>query len=145
MTKSAMNNYHNSFTLCWFVKAQFLCELKCVLTVTMLTTVTLMRTKYPNLCYGFGTAWGWVINDRILIFGWTIPLTLSGITSYAQKPLAHVDTSSFQGHVDCGICHWKLQNMIWHVVTPPVVAGTCRCLSEHNVDGNIHTWRQNNI
>ncbi len=23
--------------------------------------------------YGFGTTWGWVINDRILIFGWTIP------------------------------------------------------------------------
>ncbi len=23
---------------------------------------------------GFGTTWGWVINDRIFIFGWTIPL-----------------------------------------------------------------------
>ncbi len=38
--------------------------------------------KYLNLCsederrsYGFGTTSGWVINDRILIFGWTIPLT----------------------------------------------------------------------
>ncbi len=37
--------------------------------------------KYLNLCskdeqrsYGFGTTWGWVINDRICIFGWTIPL-----------------------------------------------------------------------
>ncbi len=37
--------------------------------------------KYHNLCsederrsYGFGTTWGWVINDRILIIGWTIPL-----------------------------------------------------------------------
>ncbi len=35
-----------------------------------------------NLCsederrsYGFGKTWGWVINDRIFIFGWTIPLT----------------------------------------------------------------------
>ncbi len=27
-----------------------------------------------NLCYGFGTTWGWVINDRIFIFEWTIPL-----------------------------------------------------------------------
>ncbi len=40
--------------------------------------------KYLNLCsedeqrsYGFGTTWGWVINDRIFIFGWTIPLTSS--------------------------------------------------------------------
>ncbi len=37
--------------------------------------------KYLNLCsederrsYGFGTTWGWIINDRILIFGWTNPL-----------------------------------------------------------------------
>ncbi len=37
--------------------------------------------KYLNLCskderrsYGFGSTWGWVINDRIFIFGWTIPL-----------------------------------------------------------------------
>ncbi len=38
--------------------------------------------KYLNLCsedeqrsYGFGTRWGWVIYDKIFIFGWTIPLT----------------------------------------------------------------------
>ncbi len=38
--------------------------------------------KYPHLCseddwrsYGFGTTWGWVINDRTFIFGWTKPLT----------------------------------------------------------------------
>ncbi len=37
--------------------------------------------KYLNLCsedkqrsYKFGTTWGWVINDRIFIFGWTIPV-----------------------------------------------------------------------
>ncbi len=37
--------------------------------------------KYLNLCSvdeqrsnGFGTTWGWVINDRIFIFGSTIPL-----------------------------------------------------------------------
>jgi len=37
--------------------------------------------KYLNLCsederrsYGFGTTWGWVINDRNFIFGWTNPL-----------------------------------------------------------------------
>ncbi len=39
--------------------------------------------KYPHLwseddrrSYGFGTTWGWVINERILIFGCTIPLNL---------------------------------------------------------------------
>ncbi len=39
--------------------------------------------KYLNLCsederrcYGFGTTWGWVINDRISISGWTIPLKI---------------------------------------------------------------------
>ncbi len=26
-----------------------------------------------RMSYGFGTTWGWVINDRIFIFGWTIP------------------------------------------------------------------------
>ncbi len=38
--------------------------------------------KYLNLCsedermsYGFWTTWGWVINYRIFIFGWTIPLS----------------------------------------------------------------------
>ncbi len=37
--------------------------------------------KYLNLCsederrsYGFGTTWGWVIDDIIVIFGWTNPL-----------------------------------------------------------------------
>ncbi len=39
-------------------------------------------SKYLNLCsedelrsYMFETIWGWVINDRIFIFGWTIALT----------------------------------------------------------------------
>ncbi len=31
--------------------------------------------KYLN--YRFGTTWGWVINDRIFIFGWVIPLNNS--------------------------------------------------------------------
>ncbi len=40
--------------------------------------------KHLNLCsederrsYGFGTTWGRVINDRIFIFGWAIPLIIS--------------------------------------------------------------------
>ncbi len=41
--------------------------------------------KYLNLCsederrsYGFGTTWGWVINDRFFILGWTNPLRFRG-------------------------------------------------------------------
>ncbi len=47
-----------------------------------------IHQKYLNLCsedgqrsYGSGTTWGWVINDRIFIFGWTIPLILGVYTS----------------------------------------------------------------
>ncbi len=31
-------------------------------------------SKDEQRSYGFGTAWGWVINDRIFIFGWANPL-----------------------------------------------------------------------
>ncbi len=41
-------------------------------------------SEYLPLCsaeqrhsYKFGTTWEWVNDDRILIFGWTIPLTLT--------------------------------------------------------------------
>ncbi len=40
-----------------------------------------LSSKYLPLCsaeqrnsYRFGTTWGWVNDDRIFIFGWTIPL-----------------------------------------------------------------------
>ncbi len=43
--------------------------------------------KYLNMCsederrsYGFGMTWGWVVNDIIYIFGWTIPLMLYCVT-----------------------------------------------------------------
>ncbi len=35
------------------------------------------------MSYGFGTTWGWVINDRIFIFGLTIPLNL-GCTHFCN-------------------------------------------------------------
>ncbi len=40
-----------------------------------------LSSKYLPLCseqthsYRFGSTWGWVNDDRIFIFGWTIPLT----------------------------------------------------------------------
>ncbi len=43
-----------------------------------------VHQKYLNLCsederrsYVFGTTWGWVTNDWIFIFGWTVPLRSS--------------------------------------------------------------------
>ncbi len=42
-----------------------------------------LSSKYVPLCsaeqrnsYRIGTTWGWVNDDRIFIFGWTIPLSL---------------------------------------------------------------------
>ncbi len=48
---------------------------------------------YLNLCsenerrsYGLGTTWVWVINDRIFIFGWTIPLMhITGLISACKQ------------------------------------------------------------
>ncbi len=51
--------------------------------------------KYLNVCskderrsYGFGTTWVWVINDRIFIFGWTIPL----IPNIHNKTIIHIQS-----------------------------------------------------
>ncbi len=48
--------------------------------------------KYLNLCsedkrrsYRFETTWGWVITDRIFIFGWTNPLTTTLLRINKQK------------------------------------------------------------
>ncbi len=42
-----------------------------------------LSSEYLPLCsaeqrnsYRFGTTWGWVNNDRIFIFGWTVPLNV---------------------------------------------------------------------
>ncbi len=48
-------------------------------------------SEYLPLCsaeqrhsYRFGTTWGWVNDDRIFIFGWTIPLRLKVYRTYWQ-------------------------------------------------------------
>ncbi len=65
-------------------------------------------SKYIYLCsedermsYRFGTTWGWVINDRICIFGWTIPLnTLCWIFQFGS-----VESHSYHG---CRyLCKWQ--------------------------------------
>ncbi len=37
-------------------------------------------------CYGFGTTWGWVINDRIFILGWSIPLKQGFPNTFPEPP-----------------------------------------------------------
>ncbi len=49
-----------------------------------------IHQKYLNLysedeqSYEFGSKWGWVINDRIYFFGWTIPLIYEIVQSTAH-------------------------------------------------------------
>ncbi len=71
-----------------------------------------IHQKYFNLCsederrsYGSGTTWGWVINDRIFIFGWTIPLILGCL---------HV-LSSFRQAV-CRVWSSTLPELIPHLI-----------------------------
>ncbi len=58
-----------------------------------------LSSKYLPLCsaeqrhsYRFGTTWGWVNDDSIFIFGWTIPLSIKYQHSYVAcwgKVLLH--------------------------------------------------------
>ncbi len=56
--------------------------------------------KYLNFCsedewrsYGFGTTWGGVINDRVFIFGWTIPLTKVALLKTFPRVSSAVESS----------------------------------------------------
>ncbi len=40
----------------------------------ILSKISYLCSEDERRSYRFGTTWGWVINDRIFIFGWTIPL-----------------------------------------------------------------------
>ncbi len=62
--------------------------------------------KYLNLCskdeqrsYGFGTTWGRVINHRIVIFWWTIPL---------NKPFIHNNNII----IICGVVLWCVFSLL---------------------------------
>ncbi len=55
-----------------------------------------LSSKYLPLCsaeqrnsYKFGTTWGWVNDDRILIFGWTVPLSTRAITFTCESINLH--------------------------------------------------------
>ncbi len=60
-----------------------LCSCALTVVIPLLSMEGQRAQKYLNLCsedvrrsYGFGTTWGWAINDSIFIFGWTIPLKI---------------------------------------------------------------------
>ncbi len=65
----------------WYFSGPWSCKDPCCLWEGL--RALRFKQKYLNLCsederrsYGFGTTRGWVINDRIFIFGWTIPLRI---------------------------------------------------------------------
>ncbi len=63
----------------WYFSGRWSCKDPCCLWEGQ--RALRFKQKYLHLCsderrsYGFGMTWGWVINDRIFIFGWTIPLS----------------------------------------------------------------------
>ncbi len=74
-----------------------------------------IHQKYLNLCsederrsYRFGTTWGWVINDRIFIFGRTIPLNMVSTVTNTRFMLVALEVfytrrikAKFQIHLSC--------------------------------------------
>ncbi len=68
--------------------------------------------QYLNLCsederrsYRFGTTWGWVINDRIFIFGWTINPHVCSLYAKPQTPgIPNICARSWACAVSCQFC-----------------------------------------
>ncbi len=74
-----------------------------------------LSSKYLPLCsaeqthsYRSGNTWGWVNDDRIFIFGWTIPL----ITHYFILILIELDPGLFWKKV-VAVVIWLLHYCIW--------------------------------
>ncbi len=89
--------------------------------------------KYLNLCsedelrsYRFGRTWGWVINDRIFIFGWTIPLT------FKIRKSKEVATDHFFPY--CDILY------IFFYIYKKRCAGTCFISIGCGLDGGISEY-----
>ncbi len=62
---------------------------------TLFTYVTIhlnlnVFRRWTNVFFRFGTTWGWVINDTIFIFGWTIPLNLLSLHTHTQSHMGCV-------------------------------------------------------
>ncbi len=99
---------------------------------------------YLNLCsedeqrtYGFGTTWGWVIDDRIFILGWTNVSESSRTFLFSLSVfLKHVISSPAMQRNKEGMCF----ESDWHVIanekqlfpSPPLCLSECssHCRSE---------------
>ncbi len=94
--------------------------------------------KYLNLCsedeqrtYGFGTTWGWIIDDRIFILGWTNVSESSRTFLFSLSVfLKHVISSPAMQRNKEGMCF----ESDWHVIanekqlfpSPPCVSRSAR-------------------
>ncbi len=94
--------------------------------------------KHLNLCYGderrsymFGRTWGWVNNDWILIFGWTIPLksqSMSVKLNFSNDPW---ETSPV----------WLGLNLLMYFVgVPQVISRSCLLLTDEYFPSWFKTW-----
>ncbi len=84
-----------------------------------------IHQKYLNLCskdeqrtYGFGTTWGWVINDNFSIFGWTILLRIDLFLSNTQFAACY--ETLIDGLGSCGLL-WCFLSAVWTLIlTAPI-------------------------
>ncbi len=63
----------------YYLSGPLTCQLCCCLFrkrkhLDFIKNILICVLKMNEGLYGFGTRWRWVINDRVFIFGWTIPL-----------------------------------------------------------------------
>ncbi len=58
----------------FIIISHYFCFL-CVKVFSWLCNIMVKTAPKMNEFCGFGMTWGWVINDRIFIFGWIIPLS----------------------------------------------------------------------
>ncbi len=81
----ASKNYSWTIDVTWTILSMFLVPFWTLNMIGPFLSMEGLRAlgihqKYLTLCsderrsFGFGTTWGWAINDRIFIFGWTNPL-----------------------------------------------------------------------
>ncbi len=85
----ASKNYGWTTDVTWTIlQMSLLCFWTLIVLITLLSMegqkALKFHQKYLNLCsedeqrfYRFGMTWAWAINDIIVIFGWTDPLSLS--------------------------------------------------------------------
>ncbi len=97
--------------------------------------------KYLNVCsederrsYRFETTWGWVINDRVFILGWTIPLKRDWGLRLASSTLTLL-SCSYNGH--------KQTHQSWYWSVNHARAARERALKNNNFQTDASARRSN--